>query len=113
MDTTRQQKINRLLQKELSILFQREAQGLHGMIISVTNVKTSPDLSTTKIYLSIFPANKKEETLKDIKANTKTLRYQLAKKVGKQLRVIPELTFFPDDTLDYAEKIDKLLDKIN
>ena len=113
METTRQQKINRLIQKELSEIFQRETMQMQGVIISVSIVRISPDLGLAKIYLSIFPSNKGEELLANIKTNTKSIRFALGQRVGKQLRIIPELAFYLDDSLDYLENIDKLLNSDN
>lgn len=80
-------------------------------MVSVTKVKISPDLSICTAYLSVFPSEKGEEILKNITANEKTIRYDLGKKVRNQLRIIPELRFFLDDSLDYLERIDELLKK--
>ncbi|WP_029903440.1 30S ribosome-binding factor RbfA [Prevotella sp. 10(H)] len=113
MDTTRQQKINRLIQKELSEIFRKQTQQMRGVLVSVSTVRVSPDLGIAKVYLSIFPSEKAEELLENIKINVKTLRFDLGQKVGKQLRVIPELSFYLDDSLDYLENIDKLLGKEN
>lgn len=110
METTRQSKISRLLQKDLGEIFQLESRNLFGgKIISVTTVRISPDLALAKVYLSIFPSENSEDTLKLIKMNTKNVRRLLGLKVGKQLRIVPELAFFVDDSLDYIEKIDNLL----
>jgi ribosome-binding factor A len=111
MQETRQNKIARLLQKELSILFQEQTRSLHGVMISVTRVKISPDLSVCTAYLSIFPSERGEELIKNITKNEKQLRYELGTRVRYQLRIIPELRFFIDDSLDYIERIDKLLRK--
>jgi ribosome-binding factor A len=112
MDTTRQQKINRLLQKELSEIFLSEARDeLRGTILTVTQVRITPDLSIARIYLSIFPSNQKEMVLNHIKEHTKSIRFQLGERVRHQLRIIPELTFYEDDSLDYIENIDTLLTK--
>lgn len=113
MDTTRQQKINRLLQKELSEIFRKQTQMMRGVLVSVSTVRVSPDLGLAKVYLSIFPSEQSQELLKNIKTNVKTLRFDLGQKVGKQLRVIPELSFYLDDSLDYLENIDKLLNPDN
>lgn len=78
-------------------------------MVSVTRTKISPDLSICTAYLSVFPSAKGEEILKNIKANEKTLRYELGTRVRYQLRIIPELRFFLDDSLDYIEHIDELL----
>ncbi len=110
METTRQSKVSRLLQKDLGIIFQQESRNLFaGKMISVTTVRISPDLGVAKVYLSIFPSEKNDETLQLIKTQTKNIRRILGNKVGKQLRIIPELAFFIDDSLDYIENIDNLL----
>jgi ribosome-binding factor A len=108
MDSNRQQKINRLIQKELSELFLLETKKMQGVLISVTNVRVSPDLSVAHAYLSIFPSDKGEELVKNINENVKSVRYDLGKRLRNQLRVIPELTFHVDDSLDYVENIDRL-----
>lgn len=102
-------KIDRLLQKELGDIFQKQTQAMHGVLVSVTAVRVSSDLSVAKAYLSIFPSDKADELMKAIRANTKAIRYDLGQRVRLQLRKIPELTFFIDDSLDYIENIDKLL----
>lgn len=111
MESTRLNKIGRLLQKELGDIFQKQAQGMSGTLISVSVVRVSPDLSIARVYLSIFPSGKSEELLEAIRANTKAIRYDLGQRVRMQLRKIPELSFFIDDSLDYIENIDKLLQK--
>ncbi|HMM03767.1 MAG: 30S ribosome-binding factor RbfA [Dysgonomonas sp.] len=113
MDTTRQQKINRLIQKELSEIFRKQTQQMRGVLVSVSTVRVSPDLGLAKVYLSIFPSEQAKELLANIKTNVKALRFDLGQKVGKQLRVIPELSFYLDDSLDYLENIDKLLNSDN
>lgn len=109
METTRQQKISRLIQKELSDIFQRQTQGTHGVLVSVSAVRISPDLSIARGYLSIFPSEKAQEILNNINANTRQVRYELGTRVRHQLRIIPELKFFLDDSLDYLDHIDSLL----
>ena len=111
MQETRQNKIARLLQKELSLIFQQQTRATHGVMISVTRTKISPDLSICTAYLSVFPSEKGEEILKNINANTKQIRYELGTRVRNQMRIIPELRFFIDDSLDYIERIDELLKK--
>ncbi len=111
MQETRQNRIARLLQKELSELFQRQTQMMHGTLVSVTKVKISPDLSICTAYLSIFPTERAQELLENIQHNERTLRYDLGQRVRHQLRIIPELRFFQDDSLDYLERIDQLLGK--
>ena len=111
MQETRQNKIARLLQKELSIIFQQQTRLMHGVMVSVTRTKVSPDLSICTAYLSIFPSEKAQEIINNINNSEKTLRYELATRVRHQLRIIPELRFFIDDSLDYIERIDELLKK--
>lgn len=109
METTRQNKIARLLQKELSEIFLLQTKAMHGVIVSVSTVRISPDLSVARVYLSIFPSGKAEELIQNVNANMKAVRYELGTRVRHQLRIIPELKFFIDDSLDYIEKIDALL----
>lgn len=109
METKRQQKINRLIQKELSEIFLLETKKTSGVLVSVTNVRVSPDLGMAHAYLSIFPSEKGSELVKNINENVKSVRFELGKRVGKQLRIIPELVFHLDDSLDYIENIDSLL----
>ena len=111
MQETRQNKIARLLQKELSLIFQQQTRATHGVMISVTRTKISPDLSICTAYLSVFPSEKGKEILANINANSKQIRYELGTRVRNQMRIIPELRFFIDDSLDYIERIDKLLKK--
>jgi ribosome-binding factor A len=110
MDSMRQKKISRLIQKDLSEIFQKEIREVaHGAMISVTMVRVSPDLGIAKTYLSIFPPNLTETVLEEVKKNNGKIRLFLSRRVGKQLRVIPELHFYVDDSLDYLENIDRLL----
>lgn len=109
MESTRQAKIARLLQKELSEILRLQTAKTHGILVSVSAVRISPDLSIAKAYLSIFPSDRANEILENIKRNAKTIRYELAGKVRFQLRKTPELAFFLDDSLDYIENIDNLL----
>ena len=111
METTRQKKIARLIQKELSDMFLLQTKAMHGVLVSVSVVRISPDLSYAKAYLSVFPSERSEEIVKNINANVKTIRYELGQRVRFQLRIIPELKFFVDDSLDYAARIDELLKK--
>lgn len=111
MQETRQNRIARLLQKELALIFQSQTRMTHGVMVSVTRARVSPDLNICTAYLSIFPSEKSEEILSNIKANEKSIRYELGTKVRNQLRIIPELRFFLDDSLDYLEHIDELLKK--
>ncbi|MBR4921341.1 MAG: 30S ribosome-binding factor RbfA [Prevotella sp.] len=111
MQETRQNKIARLLQKELSVIFQEQTRGMHGVMVSVTQVRVSPDLSICTAHLSIFPSERAEEMMENIHKNEKNIRYELGTRVRHQLRIIPELRFFIDDSLDYIDRIDELLKK--
>ena len=111
MESTRQAKISRLLQKELSEIFRRQTAKTHGVIVSVSAVRVSPDLSVAKAYLSVFPSEKAMEVMENIEASKQTVRYELAQIVRHQLRKVPELKFYLDDSLDYIENIDNLLNK--
>lgn len=111
METTRQQKIARLLQKELGDMFQKQTQAMHGVLVSVSAVRISPDMSVCRAYLSIFPSERSAEILDNINKNVRQLRYELGGRVRHQLRIIPELKFFVDDSLDYIDHIDELLKK--
>lgn len=108
MQETRQNKIARLLQKELSLIFQSQTRATHGVMVSVTRCRISPDLSICTAYLSIFPSAKAEEILGNITQSEKQIRFELGKRVRNQLRIIPELRFFIDDSLDYIDRIDQL-----
>ena len=111
METTRQKKLAGLLQKELSQIFQRKASDFMGKLISVTIVRMSPDLGSAKVYLSIFPEDNKDDVFKDIQKMNKAIRYDLGNIIRNQVRRVPELFFYIDDSLSYAEKIDNLLKK--
>ena len=111
MESTRQKKVSALIQKEMSLIFQKLSSDYMNKLISVTTVRMSPDLGTAKIYLSIFPEDKKEEVFSDIKKSNKKLRGELGNTIKNQVRRIPELQFSIDDSLNYAEKIDELLKK--
>ena len=111
MQETRQNRIARLLQKELAEIFQSQTRSMHGVLVSVTRVRISPDLSICTAYLSIFPSEKANELIENIRNNEKSIRYELGRRVHNQLRIIPELRFFIDDSLDYIDHIDELLKK--
>ncbi|TLX73051.1 30S ribosome-binding factor RbfA [Labilibacter sediminis] len=110
MDSTRQKKVSRLLQREMSQIFLKEAKPLTiGTMVSVSQVRISPDLGLAKVYISIFPSNKKDEVFASIKEHNLLMRRHLGLRVGKQLRIVPELQFYVDDSLDYIDNIDRLL----
>lgn len=109
-ETNRQRKIAGVLQQDIVDVLQRAAQdGMKGVIISVSKVSVTADLGVAKVYLSVFPSEKREEILKGVISNTATIRYELAQRTRNQLRRMPELLFFGDDSLDYIEEIDKSL----
>ncbi len=110
METNRQKKIAGVLQKDLADVLQRAAHdGMKGVIISVTKVHVTSDLSQAKVYISVFPQLKRDIILKGVKENSSSIRYEMAKRTKNQLRRMPELSFFMDDSLDYIEDIDSAL----
>lgn len=111
METTRQNKVSRLIQKELSEIFLLQTKSMHGVLVSVSAVRISPDMSIARVYLSVFPSERAAEIVKNTNDNMKSVRYDLGVKVRHQLRIIPELKFFVDDSLDYVDRIDELLKK--
>ena len=111
METTRQKKIATLIQQEMSIIFQRKSLEFMNKMITVTVVRMTPDLGTAKIFLSIFPDDQKQEVFKIITEKSSNLRFELGNKIRNQIRKIPVVHFYIDDSLDYVEKIDELLKK--
>jgi len=111
-ESTRQQKVGKQLQKDLAEIIRQQGMAMYGgAMITVTTVRVSPDLALARVHLSIFPSSKANEVMKIIDHQSRTLRGELGKRVGKQLRIVPELTFFVDDSLDYVAHIDELLKK--
>lgn len=109
-ETNRQRKIAGVLQQDLVDVLQRAAQdGMKGIIISVSKVSVTADLGVAKVYLSVFPSEKRDEIIEGVKSNTPLIRHELAQRTRNQLRRMPELLFFGDDSLDYIEEIDKSL----
>ena len=110
MESTRQQKISRLIQKDLGTIFQEQARNhFSGALITVTKVIVTKDLSLAKVYLSLFATKDKNALLEMIRTRTREVRHDLGTRVRNQLRVIPDLQFFLDDSLDYIDNIDHLL----
>jgi len=110
MESTRQKKVSRLIQKEIATILQRKSNELApGRLISVTVVRMSPDLSLAKVYISIFPSANKQDVLNTLKDHSSRIRFELGQKIRTQLRIVPEIAYFIDDSLDYIENIDKLL----
>lgn len=110
MESTRQKKVSRLIQKEVAEIFLRKGNELvPGKMVSITKVRMSPDLSFAKIYISIFPSADHDAVLETIREGSSRIRFEMGQKVRRQLRIVPEIAFFIDDSLDYIDKIDKLL----
>ena len=109
MDSTRQNKISRLIQKELSDILLKLAKETKGIMVSVSIVRVSPDLGIAKAYLSVFPSQRGNEVVNHLNENIKAIRFDLGNRVRHQLRIIPEIRFYLDDSLDYIEHIDELL----
>lgn len=111
MDALRTAKVARLIQKELGELFRVETQQTRGVMVSVTEVRLSPDLSIARVFLSVFPDQHATELIEAIRERSGVVRYDLGKRLGAQLRRIPELVFHLDTSLEYARRIDQLLDE--
>jgi ribosome-binding factor A len=112
MTTTRQHKVSRLLQKELGDYFQKQATELSpGKMISVTVVRISPDLGLAKVYLSLFPGDNHQEDVERISERASQIRSAMGKRLRNQLKHIPEFAFYLDDSLDYIDRIDDLLNE--
>ena len=111
MNNTRLQKIERLIQKDLGEIFLSETKQMHGVLVSVTKVRISPDLGVSKAYLSIFPSERGNEIMENINKQKKSIRYELGLRIGKSVRHVPELIFYLDDSIDYLENIDHLLNQ--
>ena len=109
-ESTRQQKVARQIQKDLAeIIRARGMAAYDGAMLTVSGVKITPDLALAKVYVSIFPSSKAEDVMHKLEDETSRLRGELGRRVAKQLRIVPELAFYLDDSLDYVEHIDELL----
>lgn len=114
MDSVRQLKYAKLIQRELGDLFLKEGRNWYGnYFITVTGVKVTPDLGLARIHVSLFKAPKPADVMKVINQHTHEIRHQLALRIGKQVRVVPALEFFLDDTLDYVERMDNLFKNLH
>ena len=115
METTRQKRIAKIIQMDLAEILQGEVRkgGIKNLIITVSKVKVTPDLNQAKVYVSIFPSEKAEDLLKALQSNAKQIKHEVAQRVRHQLRKMPDLIFYRDDSLDYIEKIDEELKKGN
>ena len=110
METKRQQKINKLLQRDLAQIFQMEMGHVtNGSMVTVTKVHVSPDLNSVRVYLSLFATSDRAELLKQIQHRAGEIRGKLGNRIRHQLRTVPELHFYEDDSLDYIERIEDLL----
>lgn len=108
--TTRQLKVARQIQKDLSEIFRSKGLSVFGgAMISVVHVRISPDLSVAHAWISVFPSQKAQEVLNRVQEQSRSIRGELGRRVARQLRIVPELVFFLDDSLDYAQHIDELL----
>ena len=111
-ESTRQLKVAKELQRDMAEIIRSKGMAIFGgALVSVSGVKVSPDLSVAKIYVSIFPSDKAESVMNILEENSRALRGELGNRVGRQLRIVPEITFFRDDSLDYVEHIEELLKK--
>ena len=108
--STRQLKVAREIQKDMAeILRSKGMAAFQGAMVTVSEVRVSPDLAVAKVYVSIFPSDKSAAVMGILNDNIKSYRGELGRKVGRQFRIVPELAFYLDTTLDYAEHIDQLL----
>lgn len=113
MESKRQQKFARVIQKDLGELFQRESSNLlPNVFITITKIRVTPDLAMARIYLSFYNTNNPALALSEIRNQTREIRYKLGQRIKDQVRVIPELEFFIDDTSDYVSRMDELFDRI-
>lgn len=111
-ESTRQLKVAREIQKDMAeIIRSKGMAAFSGAMVSVSGVKVSPDLSVAKIYVSVFPSEKAQTVMQTISENTRAFRGELGGRVGKQLRIVPEIVFYLDSSLDYVEHIEELLKK--
>ncbi len=109
-ESTRQQKVGKQLQKDIAEIIRQQGMAAYdGAMVSVTAVRMSPDLSFARVHLSIFPSGKAAAVMKVVEQHARAIRGELGKRIAKQMRIVPELAFSVDDSLDYVEKIDKLL----
>ena len=110
MESVRQQKVSRLIQKELSALFQSQFKHLgHGSMVSITIVRITPDLSFARVYLSVFPATEPKKVVDEFNHSLHEISHALYQRIRNQFRKMPEIRFYHDDALDYAARIDEIL----
>lgn len=113
-ESTRQQKYSKLIQKELSEIFLRDKRGiLDNAFITIADVRMSPDLSVARVYISMLLAKEKEKVLESINSHKSEIRKALGNRIGKQVRIIPELVFFKDEVEENASRLDELIKNLN
>jgi len=109
-ESTRQQKVGKQLQRDLAEIIQHQGMAMYGgAMVSVTAVRISPDLALAKVWVSVFPSNKANEAMRIVEHHSRAIRGELGKRIAKQMRIVPELVFYIDNSLDYVERIDELL----
>lgn len=114
MESKRQQKFAGVIQQDLAAIFQREGMGyLPNTMITITKVRVTPDLAIARVFLSFFNNTNPQAALQIIKSHASEIRYKLGARIKDQVRIIPQLEFFVDDTSDYVERMDKIFDKIS
>lgn len=114
MATTRQHKYSKLIQKELSDIFIRDKRGiLNNAFVTIADVRMSPDLGVAKVYISMLLIKEKEKMLETINSRKSEIRKALGNKIGKQVRIIPELIFYKDDVEENASRLDDLIKNLN
>jgi len=113
METKRQKRIAKIIQKDLAEVLQGEIRraGVKNLLISVTKTYVTPDLTLARVYVSVFPSEKADETVEALRQNAKLIKHEIAQRVRHQLRKMPDLEFYRDDSLDYIENIEKSLKK--
>ena len=112
IQTTRQQKISRQIQRDIAEILQKEGAAIvRGTMVTVTTVRVSPDFAYAKVYFIIFPFERNEEVMQALEQNNWFIRRELGKRIRNQLKIVPELQFFLDDSLEYIDNIDSLLGK--
>lgn len=113
-ESNRQLKVGKLIQKDLGDIFQKDIKGMFGKaFITVTTVKMTPDLALAKVYLSFLMADKSEEMIEMVNQRKSEIRKILGNKIGKQVRIVPDLIFYLDDSAAYASRIDEILGGLN
>jgi len=114
MESKRQQKFAGVIQEDLAAIFQRDLMSLlPNTLVTITKVRVTPDLALARVFLSFFNSNNKQLALNTIKQHASEIRYKLGARIKDQVRIIPQLEFFIDDTGDYVERMDKIFDKIS